>query len=233
MAASAHDEAVTTTSDAAGLLRPVAPGGHFHQVAILGWNEDDATLAMGYLEAADVLVNHWKLNRPNDLLALPILNTYRHGIELALKAVIHVAARCLRADGHRDAELQPAALAEQLSGTHSIGELADQLARYLLRLDVTEGERVPDSIMDVLKALHAADSNGQWFRYSTVRTWTGKGKARKLVLEPARPDQIKFDLEAVAQQLQEAGSLIIHGGFGVLEQYEEWQGYLRQEAEGW
>lgn len=85
---------------------------------------------------------------------------------------------------------------------------------------------------EVLDALHALDDSGQWFRYSLVKRHTGKGKDRKLELIPARPDQINFDLEAVAAALHEAGGIVLHGGLGVLEEYAEWQSYLRSTA-GW
>ncbi|WP_326549991.1 hypothetical protein [Micromonospora sp. NBC_01813] len=221
-----------TTVKQSSLLQPVVAGGSFRRTATLGWFENDATLAMGYLEAADVLTTSWKAHRSNDSLALPILSLYRHGIELALKAVIRCAARCLRADGDLDTELQQTNLDAMLSATHSIGGLAERLTGYFARLDLEDSQRLPDEVKDVLEALHAVDDSGQWFRYSTVKKRTGKGKDRALVLVPARPDQINFDLEAVAEALHDAGGIVLHGGLGVLDEYAEWQSYLR-DAAGW
>lgn len=195
------------------------PATDWRNTAILGWHEDDSALAMGFLEAADVLVREWSARRPNDLLALPILQNYRHGIELALKASIHAAAQCLRNDCHTDADLQPDALDEQLSKTHSVGQLAQRLTDMLARLHLGAGQEIPAEVRSALGALHALDETGQWLRYSTVKT--GKGKNRRLV--PARPDQIHFDLPAAAQALHDAGGIVLHGVSGVLGQYAEWQ----------
>ncbi|GIJ29808.1 hypothetical protein Vqi01_49700 [Micromonospora qiuiae] len=221
-----------TTVNQSSLLRPVVAGDSFRRTATLGCFEDDAALAMGYLEAADVLTTHWKAHRPNDNLALPILSNYRHGIELALKAVIRRAARCLRADGDPDTELQQANLDAILAATHSIGGLAQRLTCYFARLDLEDSQRLPDDVKEVLDALHALDDSGQWFRYSTVKKRSRMGKDRALVLVPARPDQINFDLEAVAEALHNAGGIVLHGGLGVLDEYTEWQSYLR-DAAGW
>ncbi|MGW5557630.1 hypothetical protein ACWER9_10455 [Micromonospora sp. NPDC003944] len=160
------------------------------------------------------------------------MSNYRHGIELALKAVIRCAARCLRADGDLDTELQQTNLDAILAATHSIGGLAERLAGYFARLDLEDSQRLPDDVKKVLDALHALDDSGQWFRYSTVKKRTGKGKDRALVFVPARPDQINFDLEAVTEALHDAGGIVLHGGLGVLDEYAEWQSYLR-DAAGW
>jgi hypothetical protein len=55
-------------------------------------------------------MEHWKAGHPNAAMAIPIMASYRHGIELALKAEIREAARCLRRDGGKD----PAIQADQL-----------------------------------------------------------------------------------------------------------------------
>lgn len=227
---SVHDCLVNVASRSS-LLQPVQAGASLRRRATLGWFEDDTSLAMGYLDAADVLAAHWKAHRPNDQLILPILSNYRHGIELALKAVIRMAARCLRDDGHQDAELQRANLNAELAATHSIGGLADRLIRYFEMLDLEDDERLPARTKDILSSLHALDDSGQWFRYSTVKQgYAGKGKDRKPILTRARPNQINFDLEVTATQLHEAGITIL-GGLDVLDQYAEWQDYVAEAAD--
>src|SRR5829696_4307571 len=83
----------------ADLFNPVGSGGNFHHNAVLTHHEDDGTLGAGYVAAGDALVLHWVERGPNDLLFIPIIMTYRRGIELLLKEAIRVAAGCLRRDG--------------------------------------------------------------------------------------------------------------------------------------
>ncbi|TDD34215.1 hypothetical protein E1287_17115 [Actinomadura sp. KC06] len=66
------------------LLRPVAEDGDWRDTAIIGYLEGDGALAAGYLDAAQVLVDHWNAHRPADHRVLSALNLLRHGIELAL-----------------------------------------------------------------------------------------------------------------------------------------------------
>ncbi|WSQ08975.1 hypothetical protein OG604_15015 [Streptomyces sp. NBC_01231] len=77
----------------------------WNSIAVIGSpHEDDFDVALGYLQAADILASHWIRNGTNDALPVPIYYNYRHGIELSLKGCIRVAASCLRRDG---AELPP------------------------------------------------------------------------------------------------------------------------------
>ncbi len=219
-----------TDDDASSLLQPVPPGGDWRKTAIIGGRgENDSVLAMGFLEAADILVDHWKARRPNDMLALPILALYRHAIELGLKVGIRGAAGCLRAGGAGEPDLQYAAVENRLSGTHSIGKLVAELNTCLGRLELGPDNQLPADTIEVLTSLHLLDQSGQTFRYSTVKT--GSGKHRKLL--PARRDEHHFDLVAVAATLQDAASLVLHGVSGVLEQYAEWQAEMLHEYGGY
>ena len=212
--------------DADPLLRPVAAEDDWHNTAIVGGDrENDSALAMGYLEAADVLVEYWKSHRPDDLLALPILANYRHGIELALKDEIRDAATCVRSDGHQDPGLDPKTLDNWLASTHSIGHLVERLDSYLGRLNLGTENQLPVDTREILDGLHALDASGQTLGYSTVKTGTGKN----LKLVPPRPDQTHFDLPGVAAALHDAGVLVLHGVSGVLYQYAELQAAMRQE----
>lgn len=213
------------TSTKKPLLQPIAEGGDWRDTAIIGGHmENDGVLAMGFLDAADVLVNHWRDHRPNDLLVLPILNLYRHGIELALKDQIREAATRLRADGITELDLAAEAVDRHLSTTHSIGELVAELNTCLGRLQLGPNDRLPDDTVEVLDSLHLLDEKGQALRYSTVKT--GRGKNSKLV--PARPEQQEFDFPAVATTLYDAGTLILHGVSGVLSEYADYQADMRQ-----
>jgi hypothetical protein len=116
------------------LLQPVPAGGDWRGNAIIGGSwEDDGALAVGYLEAGDILVEHWKSHGPNDGLALPIFANYRHAIELALKDAIRDAAACVRREGVLDPKLHPDELNRRLAGTHAIGALVDELNGCLVR----------------------------------------------------------------------------------------------------
>ena len=57
---------------------------------------------------------------------------------------------------------------------------------------------------------------------------TGKGKQAKL--ESAWPNQMHFDLVAVAEVLRDAATMVLFGVSGVLDQYAEWQRYMREQA---
>lgn len=212
------------------LLQPVPEGGDWRNTAIIGGHgEDDGALAMGFLAAAEIVVARWKSGRRNDLLALPILSLYRHGIELALKDGIREAAARLRADGVSDPDLLPEALNDRLSRTHSIGDLVKRLDTYLGRLQLGPDNQLPADTVEVLNSLHLLDEKGQTFRYSTVKT--GSGKNWKLV--PARPDQQHFDLVTLAATLNDVGTLVLHGVSGVLGAYAEYQAEMRRETGDW
>ncbi|TMQ99253.1 hypothetical protein ETD83_18035 [Actinomadura soli] len=215
---------VRMTSPKKPLLRPVAEDGDWRDTAIIGYFENDGTLAAGYLDAARVLVDHWTEHHPSDQLVLPALNLLRHGIELALKDQIREAAERVRADGITEPDLMPEAVDRRLSVTHSISGLVAELNAYLGRLQLGANDKLPDDTMEVLESLHLLDEKGQALRYSTVKT--GKGKNSKLV--PARPEQQAFNFPAVAATLHNAGTLILYGVSGVLGEYEDYQADMRQ-----
>ncbi|WP_149264390.1 hypothetical protein [Actinomadura sp. K4S16] len=212
------------TSKDEPLLRPVAEDGDWRNTAIIGYLEDDGALAAGYLDAAQVLIDHWNAHRPADHLVLPALNLLRHGIELALKHQIREAADRVRSDGITEPDLTPEAVEGRLSITHSISSLVTELNTYLARLHLGTNDKLPDDTMEVLESLHLLDEKGQALRYSTVKT--GRGKNSKLV--PARPEQQAFDFPAVAATLHNAGTLVLYGVSGVLDEYEEYQRDMRR-----
>ena len=144
-------------------------------------------------------VEHWKSHRPNDRLAVPILGIYRHGIEPVLKDGIRTAAEFARRDGDEDPALGPARLDEKPATTHSIGALVEKLTALLGRLRMGPGQELPADTLEVLQSLHVLDESGQTFRYAAVKA--GAGGARKLVA--VRPDQVHFDLPAVATVLHQ------------------------------
>jgi hypothetical protein len=88
----------------------------------------------------------WNAGRPgaaNDAIVIPIIYSYGHGIELALKAGIREAAGYLRGDGVADPDIQTGKIGEWMSATHSIGQLVDRLTRLLGQLQLGPGQQLP------------------------------------------------------------------------------------------
>jgi hypothetical protein len=205
------------------LVRPVPEGGDWRGNALIGGSwEKEMMLASGFLDAGNILVEYWKAHRPDDTLVLPILYNLRHGIELALKIAIRDAAACARRDGIVDAKWDCDGLDQRLSKTHKIGPLAEELNECLALLKGitgTDDAQLDVDTKEVLDSLHNLDKSGQAFRYSVVKT--GSGKHHKFA--PARPDVQYVDLEHIAGVLHEVGVLVIGGVCSVLEQYRDWQ----------
>jgi hypothetical protein len=98
------------------------PEHEVYEIAIYGGHEDDLTIAGGYIRVAEIAAREWIAHGPDDGLPIPILFNYRHGIELCLKWLIRLAARCLVRDGYTQENLSPAALDKKLR-THNIKKL--------------------------------------------------------------------------------------------------------------
>ena len=175
-------------------------------------------LGFGFLDAADILFEHWKQHRPDDLLVLPILYNYRHGIELTLKRAVRDAVYCARREGvsswwDTDEEV------DSRLNTHKIADLVRHLEECLGRLPGLQGSgnaQLDPDVSEVLAGLHTLDETGQHLRYTTVRT--GRGKYARLV--PARADQQYVDVEYVAQALRDAGTTIL-GVSAMLYEYRD------------
>jgi hypothetical protein len=198
------------------LFDSVPAGDPWEHAAVVGGPfEDDAQLAQGFHQVAELGVADWTTHGPNDLLFVPIVYNYRHALELVLKAAVREAAARLRADGATDASLDPATLDEELAETkpHSLERLANKLEVLLERLRL---EQLPATTRDVLRSLHQLDPHGETFRYSTVKA--GKGK-----FNPARPTQEHIDIVALAERFREAFMLLSGGLLTVLDNYREYQ----------
>ncbi len=111
------------------LFDSVPAGDPWEHTAVVGGPfEDDAQLALGFHQVAELGVADWTTRGPNDLLFVPIVYNYRHALELVLKAAVREAAARLRADSATDASLDPATLDEELAETkpHSLERLANK-----------------------------------------------------------------------------------------------------------
>lgn len=192
-----------------------------------GPSEDDHHLAAGYRFLAGAGVKQWQeasyRTWAHDWAVVPILNAYRHSIELALKAGIRDAAACVRADGIGDPDAAREAVEERLAKTHSLETLTNELNRWTDMLNLAGYGESSELVDQVLDALHGIDESGQAFRYSSVKQ--GKGKNRVLV--PARPDVQAMDFVATAKALDEVAGLLIDGLSTMLDEYDEFRRELR------
>ena len=186
-------------------------------IAVLGGPlEDDLTIAWGYLEAAEITARHWIEHGPHDGLPIPILYLYRHSIELSLKWLIRVAARCAIREGYTGPEnLSPAKVNERLH-THNIRKLADYLNRYLSYLTLTGPEnRIDPASWKLLTWLDSEDETGETYRYAMVGQ--GSGSAR------ARPVQENINFYEQVNELHKLAHLL-HAGYSThLDEYEQMQ----------
>ena len=210
--------------DGGSLLRTASQATDWWDMAVIGGaGEDDNHLAAGYRALANAGVTQWRQaprrNRAQDWIIVPILNAYRHSIELALKAGIRGAAACIRMSGPEEPDGSLDAVERRLSKTHSLKDLAGQLRALLARLKLDQA----GTVGDVLDALHEIDATGQAFRYSNVKE--GKGSGLRFV--PARPDELAVDFPATAAALDEAAALLIDGLSLMLESYAEVQREIR------
>jgi len=137
------------------LLSADADDGDWRSPAIIGgpW-ESDGSLALGFFKLADIAVEWWKAGHRNDALVIPIIYSYRHGIELALKEEIREAAACLRRDGVAGPDAQADEVDQWLSGIHSIEQLVNRLTKLLGQLKLGPGQQLPAETLDVLRKLH-------------------------------------------------------------------------------
>lgn len=178
--------------------------------------EVTCTVAWGYLEAAEITGRHWIEHGPDDGLPVPILYLYRHSIELSLKWLIRVAARCAVRDGYTGTEdLSPAEVDERLH-THNVKKLADCLNRYMGHLTLIGPEnRIDPASWKLLAWLDSEDETGETYRYAMIGR--GPGRAR------ARPVQENINFYEQVNELHKIAHLL-HGGYSThLDEYEQMQ----------
>jgi hypothetical protein len=185
------------------------------EIAVFGSHEDDLTIASGFLRVAEIAARHWIAHGPDDSLPVPILFNYRHGIELTLKWLIRLAARCLVRDGYTRENLSRAKLDEKLR-THNIRKLADWLDRYmgLLRINAPENH-IDSASRQLLDWLDSEDETGEAFRYATI----GYGNERRA----ARPDQVQVNFYEQVNELHKLANLLFSGYSSFLDAHEEMQ----------
>jgi hypothetical protein len=214
--------------NSSSLFRGVSELTDWWDMAVIGGpSEDDNHLAAGYRFLAGAGVKQWQeasyRTQAHDWAVVPILNAYRHSIELALKAGIRDAAACVRADGIGGPDTARDAVEERLAKTHSLKTLTGELKRWTDMPNLGGYGESSELVNQVLHALHGIDESGQVFRYSLVKQ--GRGKNRVLV--PARPDEQAMDFVATAEALGEVAGLLIDGLSTMLYEYAEFRRELR------
>ena len=201
-------------------VRPDTP---WPSVAILGYMEDDSTLAMGFASAADLIVDDWERGARDDSMAVPMMYLYRHAMELALKQSVRDVATRLRAAKDADPNIVSEKVDQRLASRelgHSLAALAGELQRLLARLNI---QTLPDEVMATLDALHKSDATGEAFRYSLHRESGGFAQTR--------PEQLRVDIVALRARLRESFGIIVYGLSGVLEAHDDYRAELLSYAE--
>jgi hypothetical protein len=199
------------------LFGPAGPADDFHRNAMLWPREDDGLLGEGFIAAGNALVRHWQEHGPNDLMLMPMILTYRHGLELLLKEAIREAAGCLRRDGLSDPTLASDAIDSWLKNKagHRLRVLGVRLDELL---DLLREETLPSELHTTLNTLHELDPSGETFRYAA--SWD---RERKRFIPSARPHATHIDVVAMGEEFGKVASLIGGGVLTVLDLYREAQ----------
>jgi hypothetical protein len=220
------------------LFSPLDPTSPEYPTVIGGEHETPERIAWQFLEAADQLAAAWRAERERGgelPIALPILQTYRHAIELLLKAGCFEIARLQRFTlkmGYGKAT-EPNDLESVLGNMHGIGEIIELLNNLMDGLDVDkESSKLPDEVQETLVFLHDADERGQAFRYGTQRI-----SRRPPVWSPVRPNETAIHLDSAITRLHDAAQMLVDGLGGYLDAYESnmrdmWSEW-RHEMEGY
>ncbi len=229
-------------ADLPELFRPLDPNNPEAPSYLGGAHEEPERLAASFLLAADIHADVWRDSREHGReapIVLPILQTYRHALELLLKA------GCMRiaALQRRSLEMgwgsftEPAALEDVLGHTHGIGDLVDLLTQLMDGLDVDkQTSQLPLEVRETLGFLHAQDAKGQAFRYGTHQA-----SRKPSIWKPLRPEQTEVYADSAFTRLSDAAHLLADGLGGYLdayeailnEQYAEWQANMRSYSGGY
>ena len=162
-------------------------------VCVGGKFSSNYSYALGYLYAADILVEHAVIEKNNkkDKLFYPICFNYRQFIELTLKQLIIYSEKFYYKSEYLGYELKKlnGSVSDKLDSTHSIEKLLNWLIEIL---DCVSDEKFDRNKKDLILEFHNLDSNGQKFRYP-VQTNT---------LE-SFPKQTFYDLEKLKSGIKD------------------------------
>jgi hypothetical protein len=214
------------------LFAPLPGSGRSGRVDIGGRVEEPEHIGRAFLKAADTLAEAWRRSDwRDDDLALPVLQAYRHAIELLLKWACIEVRRNLNFGQHMGIgeDTVPNDFAARLN-THSISsliELYDEMTPGLNTGD-SDSARMPQEIMATFRQLHEWDSNGQAFRYGSQAVREGK---KIIDWRQVRPVPVEVDLDAAITRLHDAAQMIEGGFGGWIDAYHDYLQDMWQEYE--
>lgn len=181
---------------------------HTESAASTGNPSDTASYSarssLAYLEAAGALTEHWRAH-PREALAWPTIDTYRTSAELAVKDAIRLAARCMRSDGSRGAEVDPGILEARMSAYTTLGSLTRHLNTLLRKVPHAAGESAGKA-NEMLERLLALDAP------APTALGVSRGAAERRSLAQA-------NLEEMSLRLTEAVMFLAHEVCGALTRY--------------
>ncbi len=208
-------------------------------VWIGGDHESSKALGIAFMGAADTLATAWRDGPKapsNDRLALPIIQNYRHCLELFLKAGCEKTAELIDWGWQLGLgeDVRPADLQDRLGRTHSISELVLLLEQLTAGLAQSGEARMPAETAEMLRYLHDLDERGLAFRYASRKV----GKGDNAHWEPVRPEATLLDLDNAIMLLHDAAQMLKGGMMGYLAAYEDflqdmWSEYRSQIPDGY
>jgi hypothetical protein len=182
-------------------------------------------VSLAFMRAAELLADAWRsaqgTRQAQDFeIALPIIQTYRHAIELILKARCFEVAKLVTLGssmgyGH---DTVPPDLENKLGHTHAIADVIDILNALMDGLDVHDDSRdLPAEVSQTLDYLQAVDARGTAFRYATEQV---KG-VKPPQWQQVRPNDTLIYLDSAITRLRDAAELLAYGLSGYLGAYED------------
>ncbi|MET7304434.1 hypothetical protein [Embleya sp. NPDC005575] len=194
------------------------PRWRIHETAIIGGSrEDELVIAAGFLRVAEAGARQWIEHGPDDRLPIPILYNCRHGIELTLKWLIRLTARCAVRSGYTGSENLSSSEPDDKLHTHNIEKLADRLDRYMGLLEVDAPNNCIDGasreLLDWLDSEDETGETGETYRYSTVGVGAKKAAAR--------PNQTNINFYERVNEVHKPANLPQAGYTGFLDNHEQ------------
>lgn len=142
-------------------------------------------LAHCFADAAERLAATFRGGAADDSLLMPVLDLYRHAIELDLKHAIRYAAHLRSNNGELKPELSPDPVDDRLQNKHRhrLMALVDELDGHLKALDQPT---VPRKVRVLITRIAASDPVGEAFRYGSGAT--GKPGPDRLPSSSSSPE---------------------------------------------
>lgn len=127
--------------------------------------ESEAEIAFAFRHAAQLITKDWHDNDRDDSLILVVLYSYRHALELQLKAVVKALLASWRFEepsGELSEEMQQ--IRRRARGKHVLTVLVEDLTKLVRLFNMP----LRDDVRAVCEKIHALDPDGQRFRWPTI-----------------------------------------------------------------